>query len=90
MTAPLCIALRGCGGHVPTGTDASEEMVGVEALIKELHEASTEAVTAGYPRMARLLDDAGFELGAANPDNRRPYVERARKSLAVWRALRAW
>jgi hypothetical protein len=40
--------------------------------------------------MARMLDDAGFELGAADVDCRRPFVERARKSLAVWRALRAW
>jgi hypothetical protein len=73
-----------------TATDESREMVRVEALVKELHEASTEAVANGYPRMARLLDDCGFELGAATARHRRPYVERARKSLVVWRALLAW
>jgi hypothetical protein len=73
-----------------TATDQSREMVGVEALVKDLHETSTDAAASGFPRMARLLDECGFELRAAGASNRRPYVERARDALAVWRTLRAW
>lgn len=56
----------------------------------ELHAAASEAHTQGYPRMAQLLDECGFALRGAKAKNRRSLVERARKSLAVWRALRAW
>jgi hypothetical protein len=63
------------------------------ALIDELQYASTEAGNDGFYRMARVLDDCGVSL-AAEVDGTRDYqrrsVERAQRSLAMWKALRAW
>jgi hypothetical protein len=62
-------------------------------LIDQLHRASSEAAALGFPRMARHLDDCGFELAtelAHDPQSERAVVERARKCLEIWQALCEW
>jgi HPt (histidine-containing phosphotransfer) domain-containing protein len=74
----------------------SETMEGARSLvdlIEQLHRAAGEAAALGFPAMARHLDECGFELATELADGRRNeyvLVERARKCLDVWRALRDW
>ena len=63
------------------------------ALIDELHQASSEAGRDGFHRMARVLDDCSTSLGKqldGKRDGERRSLERAQRSLEMWRALRAW
>jgi hypothetical protein len=65
----------------------------VVEIVEELHRTSSEAAAQGFPLMARRLDECGFALatGLANDrSNERELVERARRCLETWRALREW
>lgn len=85
-----------CGGRVNVMSDELESSAGAHSvveLVEELHEASSEAAALGFPRLARLLDECGFELASELADdrqNQRALVDRARRCLDVWRAMREW
>jgi hypothetical protein len=62
-------------------------------LVEELHAASSEAATEGFTHMARQLDECGFAFAQKLAEERcdeRALVERARRCLEMWRALRSW
>ena len=65
----------------------SETLAG---LIKQVHEAATDAAVLDYPRMAQLLDECGYALASHAANKRRVVEERAHKALAVWLALRTF
>lgn len=59
-------------------------------LTTAVHEAATEAAVAGYPRIARLLDECGFALASCAPPKKSAVEGRARKALTVWTTLRSF
>src|SRR3954464_3282993 len=59
-------------------------------LVDELRVAATEAGKDGFYRMAGVLDDCGLDLRRETARDKHRLIERARQSLELWRALRAW
>jgi hypothetical protein len=74
-------------------SDTSGAAQSLVELLEELHRASSEAAAHGFPRMAQRLDDCGFAFASELADDRsneRALVERARRCLETWRAMREW
>ena len=72
------------------GNETTQSLV---ELIEALHQAASEAAAQGFPQMARTLDACGFSFAKELTDDRgneRELVERARKCLATWSAMREW
>lgn len=75
------------------GADPSDDARSLVELIEELRRASSDAAAQGLPIMARRLDECGFAFASELADDRsneRELVERARRCLDTWHALREW
>ena len=73
--------------------ETNESTQSLVELIESLHQAASEAAAQGFPQMARTLDACGFSFAnelADDRGNERDLVERARKCLAMWSAMRGW
>lgn len=71
--------------------EPGEDALSLGRVIKELHEAASEAASEGFPQVAFLLDECGFAFAAdliADNSDWCALVERGRRCLEAWHQLR--
>ena len=73
--------------------DSRGSVESLAALIKQLHQASSDARAQAFPSMARKLDECGFAFAtllAPDRHNEHALVSQAQACLERWRAVREW